>query len=68
MKEVTGTVVGDGKVKIYGDNIVGFGCPSRVDGGAQVLSLDVTKATALKDLTANANKLTSIDLTKNTIS
>lgn len=66
MKEVTGTVVGDGKVKIYGDNIVGFGCPSRVDGGAQVLSLDVTKATALKDLTANANKLTSIDLTKNT--
>lgn len=66
MKEVTGTVVGDGKVKIYGDNIVGFGCPSRVDGSAQVLSLDVTKATALKDLTANANKLTSIDLTKNT--
>lgn len=30
------------------------------------MSLDVTKATALKDLTANANKLTSIDLTKNT--
>lgn len=56
----------DGKVKIYGDNIVYFECPSRVDGGAQVLSLDVTKATALKDLTANANKLTSIDLTKNT--
>lgn len=66
MKEVTGTVVGEGKVKIYGGNIVYFECPSRVDGGAQVLSLDVTKATALKDLTANANKLTSIDLTKNT--
>lgn len=66
MKEVTGTVVGDGKVKIYGDNIVGFGCPSNVKVGAQVLSLDVTKATSLKDLTANANKLTSIDLTKNT--
>lgn len=63
---VFGTVSGDGKVKIYGDNIVYFECPSRVDGGAQVLSLDVTKATALKDLTANANKLTSIDLTKNT--
>lgn len=29
------------------------------------MSLDVTKATALKDLTANTNKLTSIDLTKN---
>lgn len=62
---VSGTVSGDGKVKIYGDNIVYFECSSRVDG-AQVLSLDVTKATTLKDLTANANKLTSIDLTKNT--
>lgn len=63
--DVSGTVSGEGKVKIYGDNIVYFECSSRVDG-AQVLSLDVTKATALKDLTANANKLTSIDLTKNT--
>lgn len=63
--DVSGNVSGDGKVKIYGDNIVYFECSSRVDG-AQVLSLDVTKATALKDLTANANKLTSIDLTKNT--
>lgn len=62
---VFGTVSGDGKVKIYGDNIVYFDCSSRVDG-AQVLSLDVTKATALKDLTANTNKLTAIDLTKNT--
>lgn len=62
---VFGTVSGDGMVKIYGDNIVYFECSSRVDG-AQVLSLDVTKATTLKDLTANTNKLTSIDLTKNT--
>lgn len=62
---VFGTVSSDGKVKIYGDNIVYFDCSSRVDG-AQVLSLDVTKATALKDLTANTNKLTAIDLTKNT--
>lgn len=62
---VYGTVSGEGKVKIYGDNIVYFECSSRVDG-AQVLSLDVTKATTLKDLTANTNKLTSIDLTKNT--
>lgn len=62
---VSGTVSGDGKVKIYGDNIVYFKCSSRVDG-AQVLSLDVTKATTLKDLTANTNKLASIDLTKNT--
>lgn len=63
--DVSGTVSGEGKVKIYGDNIVYFECSSRVDG-AQILSLDVTKATALKDLTANTNKLTSIDLTKNT--
>lgn len=63
--DVSGTVSGEGKVKIYGDNIVYFECSSRVDG-AQVLSLDVTKATALKDLTANTNKLTAIDLTKNT--
>lgn len=62
---VSGTVSGNGKVKIYGDNIVYFECSSRVDG-AQVLSLDVTKATTLKDLTANTNKLASIDLTKNT--
>lgn len=62
---VSGTVSGDGKVKIYGDNIVYFECSSRVDG-AQVLSLDVTKATTLKNLTANTNKLASIDLTKNT--
>lgn len=62
---VSGTVSGEGKVKIYGDNIVCFECSSTVKG-AKVLSLDVTKATALKDLTANTNKLTSIDLTKNT--
>lgn len=62
---VSGTVSGEGKVKIYGDNIVCFECSSTVDG-AQVLSLDVTKATTLKDLTANTNKLTAIDLTKNT--
>lgn len=62
---VSGTVSGEGKVKIYGDNIVCFECSSRVDG-AQVLSLDVTKATTLKDLTANTNKLTAMDLTKNT--
>ena len=58
---VSGTVSGEGKVKIYGDNIVYFECSSRVDG-AQVLSLDVTKATTLKDLTANTNKLASMEI------
>lgn len=60
---VEGTVKGDGTVKVYGDNIVYFGCTSRVDG-AQVLSLDVTKATDLLELYANTNKLTALDLTK----
>ena len=61
---ITGVVKGDGSVKVYGDNIVYFGCTSRVDG-AQVLSLDVTNAPVLQQLYANTNKLTSIDLTKN---
>lgn len=75
--DVSGTVSGEGKVKIYGDNIVYFECSSRVDG-AQVLSLDVTKATALKDLldlstnpalktvAAPTNELTSVKIGNNT--
>ena len=63
--DISGTVSGEGKVKIYGDNIVYFECSS-TEKGAKVLSLDVTKATTLKDLTAYTNKLASIDLTKNT--
>lgn len=62
--EITGTVVGEGNIKIYGNGIVYFGCTSRVDG-AKILSLDITKATALQKLYANANKLTSLDLTHN---
>ncbi len=62
---VSGTVKGEGQVKIYGDNISYFSCISRVDG-AKLSALDVTNATALKQLYANANNLTSIDLSKNT--
>ena len=62
---LTGTVKGEGTVKIYGDNIIYFGCVSKIDG-PQVSSLDITNATALKELYANGNKLTSIDLTNNT--
>lgn len=62
---LTGTVKGEGKVKVYGDNIVYFTCTSKIDG-AQISELDVTNATALQKLYANGNKLTSIDLSKNT--
>ena len=62
---LTGTVKGEGTVKIYGDNIIYFGCVSKIDG-PQVSSLDITNATALKELYANGNKLTSINLTNNT--
>ncbi len=61
---ITGTVKGEGVVKVYGDNIIYFGCVSRVDG-AQISTLDVTNATSLKELYANGNKLATIDLTKN---
>ncbi len=62
--KLSGTVKGEGTVKVYGDNIIYFSCISRVDG-AQVSTLDVTNATALQELYANGNKLMSIDLTKN---
>lgn len=62
---LTGTVKGEGTVKVYGDNIIYFGCVSKIDG-AQVSALDITNATALQQLYANGNKLTSIDLSKNT--
>ena len=61
---ISGEVKGDGTIKVYGNNIVYFGCTSRVDG-AQVLSLDVANASALQELYANTNKLLNIDLTKN---
>ena len=61
---ISGVVKGEGTVKVYGDNIVYFGCASRVDD-AQILALDVTNAPALQQLYANANKLTTLDLTKN---
>lgn len=57
-----GVVKGDGVVKVYAPDLVYFDCVSRVDG-AQLTSLDVTKAPKLQQLYANANKLASIDLT-----
>lgn len=62
---VTGTPTGDGMVKVYAQNITVFGCDSRVDG-AQVTAIDVTKATALKELNIYTNAITTLDLSQNT--
>ena len=63
--EVSGTPVGEGVIKIYGEGIDYFGCSSRVDG-TQIIALDVTGAPDLTELTVNANKLTALDLSQNT--
>ena len=62
---ITGTPKGEGLIKVYGENIVYFGCTSRVDG-AQVTAVDVTKATELTELYVNTNKLSALDISKNT--
>ena len=63
--EITGTPKGEGTIKVYGENIVYFGCTSKVSG-AQVTAIDVTKATELTELYVNTNKLSVLDLSKNT--
>ncbi len=66
---VSGRVLGDGTVKIYGDGIAEFCCDSHVKSDAQfyahVTSLDVTNAKDLIELTCNTNSLTSLDLSQN---
>lgn len=61
---VTGTPTGEGVIKIYGDGIAVLVCSSRVDG-AQVKTIDVTKAPALQELTCNTNKLAELNLSQN---
>lgn len=62
---VIGTPKGDGTIKIYGDKITVFECPSTVSG-AKIKSIDVTKATGLKELTVNTNAIENLDISKNT--
>lgn len=62
---VTGTPKNEGVIKVYGENIVYFGCTSTV-GKAQVTAVDVTKAVDLIELYVNTNKLETLDVTKNT--
>ncbi|MBO5180991.1 MAG: T9SS type A sorting domain-containing protein [Paraprevotella sp.] len=61
---VTGTPVGEGIIKIYGEAISVFGCDSRVDG-AQVTAINTSGATDLKELNVYTNKLTTLDLSQN---
>ncbi|MCS2959060.1 hypothetical protein NXX53_22920 [Bacteroides salyersiae] len=62
---VIGIPKGEGLIKIYGENIVYFGCVSKVDE-AQVTAIDLTKATDLTELYVNTNKLSILDISKNT--
>lgn len=61
---VTGIPKGDGEIKIYGDNIIQFGCDSRIDGPL-VRAIDLSRATELQVLDVYSNGLTSLDLSKN---
>lgn len=64
--EITGTPTGGGHIKVYATGpIVFFDCISRIDA-AGVTELDVTRAIDLEELNANGNKLTTLDLSKNT--
>lgn len=62
---VTGTPVGEGNVKIYGEGILYFSSISKVDGAA-ITAVNVTNAPDLVNLMLTTNKITEIDLSKNT--
>ena len=63
--EVSGTPVGDGTIKIYGEGIDYFSAVSNMNG-AQITAIDVTGAADLTELEINGNDFKSIDLSKNT--
>lgn len=66
---VSGKPVGEGVVKIYGDKIATFSVmwtkPTGELTSPKITSLDVTKATDLRELTATTQALTSIDVSAN---
>jgi len=64
-KEITGTPLNEGVIKIYGADLAQFETPSTVTG-AKITKLDVTNAKELTSLTANTNSIKSIDLSNNT--
>lgn len=61
--KISGTVKGNGVVKIYGDSIVNFSCVSNVNG-ASLTAIDLSNAKDLQYLEINGNvRLTSLDVT-----
>lgn len=62
---ITGTPIGEGKIKIYGSGITYFEAYSKISG-AKITAMDVSRCTELEYLHANTNSLTGIDLSKNT--
>ncbi|MBR5324116.1 MAG: InlB B-repeat-containing protein [Muribaculaceae bacterium] len=63
---ITGTVLGEGVVKIYGDQIRSFDCSYSASYPVKVTSLDLTGCPNLYELVCNSNQLTALDLSANT--
>ena len=65
----TGTPVGEGVIKVYGSGIIYLeAIGQRIDDDVPnaLIAIDVTKATDLKELYLNMNKLTTLDVSQNT--
>lgn len=63
--KVTGTPVGTGEVKIYGNFITVLEC-GYTSGDARITELNVTNVPQLTHLDATSDSLTQLDLSKNT--
>ena len=63
--EVSGTPVGNGEIKIYGEGIDYLSAVSNISG-AQITAIDLAGATDLTELEINGNDLKAIDLSQNT--
>ncbi len=63
---ITGTLKGEGVVKIYGDQIRSFDCSYSASYPVKVTSLDLTGCPNLYELVCNSNQLTALDLSANT--
>lgn len=61
---VSGIPVGEGIIKVYGENINYLDCTSRIDN-AKITAVDLTNAVDLVELFINTNNLVSLDLSKN---
>ncbi len=65
--KITGTIVGDGTVKIYGTDFTDFTASyDKIEDAARISAVDLTNEPALERLDLNGNIITNIDLSKNT--